>query len=179
MNPKALFRRYLPAPDRFHEHRHLRHLGSALHKPDLWHLNRRSAAGAVAVGLFVGFLPIPFQMLLAALIAILLRVNLPISVVLVWFSNPITIPPLLVFAYEFGAWLLGIPPGQLHIEMSWAWFGSTFLQVWEPLWLGCLILGSLSALTGYISIRILWRLHLIRIWKKRNLARQQRRTKPS
>jgi len=172
MNPKALFRRYLPHPDRFHQHRHLRHLGAVLHRPDLWHLNRRSAAGAVAVGLFVGFLPIPFQMLVAALVAIIVRVNLPIAVVLVWFSNPLTIPPLMVFAYEFGAWLLGIPPGHLHIEMTWNWFGSTFLGIWEPLLLGCIVLGVISALAGYIGVRLLWRLHLVRAWQNRKAGRQ-------
>jgi len=43
--------------------------------PMLWHLNRRSVAGAVALGLFIGWLPIPMQMLIAALLAATLRVD--------------------------------------------------------------------------------------------------------
>jgi len=62
--------------------------------PVLWHLNRRSVAGAVAVGLFVGWLPLPGQMLVAAMLAALVRVHVPLSVVMVWFTNPLTVAPL-------------------------------------------------------------------------------------
>jgi len=35
-------------------------------QPMVWHLNRRSVAGGVAVGLFVSWMPLPMQMLVAA-----------------------------------------------------------------------------------------------------------------
>jgi len=112
-------------------------------------------------------------MLVAAVVAIVLRVNLPIAVVFVWVSNPITMPPLLIFSYELGAWLLGLTPANLHIELTWAWFSSTFEHIWEPLWLGCIVLGAFSALSGYLCVRLLWRLHLIRTWQRRKLQRLQ------
>ncbi|MFW6343056.1 MAG: DUF2062 domain-containing protein, partial [Halothiobacillaceae bacterium] len=80
----------------------MRVFGSRLQDGNLWHLNRRSVSGGVAVGLFSAFVPIPFQMVLAAGLAILLRVNLPLSVVLVWITNPITIVPLLWVANRIG-----------------------------------------------------------------------------
>ena len=43
----------------------------------------------MAVGLFVALMPIPLQMAVAAAIAILVRSNLPISVSLVWLTNPV------------------------------------------------------------------------------------------
>ena len=49
-------------------------------------------------------------MLLAALIAIWLKVNLPLSVALVWVSNPITMGPMFYFAYKLGALLMGEEP---------------------------------------------------------------------
>jgi uncharacterized protein (DUF2062 family) len=58
------------------------------------------------IGLFCAFLPLPFQMVIAASLAVLSRCNVPIAVVLVWVSNPITMTPMLFFSYQLGAWLL-------------------------------------------------------------------------
>jgi len=56
-------------------------------QPMVWHLNRRSVAGGVAVGLFVSWVPVPLQMLFAAVLAAVLRVHVPVSVVMVWFRS--------------------------------------------------------------------------------------------
>jgi uncharacterized protein len=45
------------------------------------------------------YMPPIGQMFMAAAAAIVLRVNLPISVALVWITNPLTIPPMFYFAY--------------------------------------------------------------------------------
>jgi ABC-type glycerol-3-phosphate transport system substrate-binding protein len=64
--PKRLIKRWLPDQDKLKEHKHLRLFGKLLLDASLWHLNRRSAAGAFAVGLFMAWIPLPCQMLLAA-----------------------------------------------------------------------------------------------------------------
>ena len=81
--PRRSIKRFMPDPDSIKKHKSLRFLGSLLHDPNLWHLNRHSVARAMAVGLFAAFIPMPFQMLLAASLAILVRSNMPISVGLV------------------------------------------------------------------------------------------------
>ena len=63
---KHLIKRLIPDHEIVRGHKHLQIFGRLLHDPNLWHLNRRSAAGAFAVGLFMAFAPVPFQMLLAA-----------------------------------------------------------------------------------------------------------------
>jgi len=55
------------------------------------------------------YLPPLGRLLIAAAGAIAFRVNLPISVALVWISNPVTIPPMYYFAYLVGSWILGVP----------------------------------------------------------------------
>ncbi|MGB1541119.1 MAG: DUF2062 domain-containing protein, partial [Cycloclasticus sp.] len=77
----------------------LKVFGPLIHNQNVWHLNRRSFAGAISVGLFIAFIPLPAQMLIAAAAAIALHVNLPVAVATVWVSNPITMPPLFYAAY--------------------------------------------------------------------------------
>jgi len=161
----------MPDKSRLQEHRHLRHLGRVLHNPALWHLNRRSAAGAVSLGLFVAWVPAPLQMLLSALGAVVLRVNLPIAVAMVWVANPVTMPPMFWLANALGARLMGGPGMRLESTPSLAWFAEAFGQIWQPLLLGCAILGALSAVVGYAAARLLWRLHVVRSWEARRRRR--------
>jgi len=167
MGLRGFFKRMLPEHHEFQQHQQLGLLGDILHDPNIFHLNRHSAAGGVAIGLFLAFIPIPGQMLLAALLAIYFRVNLPLAIVFVWISNPLTIPPLLYLSYKTGALILQETPKQLNFEFSLEWFSETFFDIWDALLLGCLTLGGLSALIGYFVIRILWRMAIIRKWEER------------
>ena len=169
--PKRLIKRWLPDQDKLKEHKHLRLFGKLLLDANLWHLNRRSAAGAFAVGLFMAWIPLPCHMLLAAGGAILFRVNLPLSVALVWLSNPFTMPPLFYGAYLVGCQLLGHPAQHIDIQFTWEWLVSVFETLAPPLLLGSLVLALLSALMGYAFIRTFWRINTVRQWQKRKEAR--------
>ena len=107
--PRRFIKRITPDTEKLKAHKHLSIFGELLHNPNLWHMNRRSISGAVAVGIFCAFIPVPFQMVIAAAAAIMFRVNLPISVVTVWLSNPVTMPALFYGCYFLGAMLLGTP----------------------------------------------------------------------
>jgi len=154
------------------DHRNLRFLGQMLHHPHLWHLNRRSVAGAFSVGLFVAFVPVPFQMAIAAILAILFHTNLPISVMLVWVSNPVTIPALFYFAYWIGSRILDVPVRRVNFELSFDWLMTSLHTIWEPFLLGCFILGISCALLGNILMRVLWRMQVIRSWELRKARRK-------
>jgi uncharacterized protein (DUF2062 family) len=156
MDLKALFQRYLPKQQYLREHRHLRFFGSYLSQASLWHLNRRSAARGVALGLFVAFIPLPVHTVLVACLAILFRVNLPISVLAVWVSNPITWAPQIIFSYKAGLWLMGITAAPAF-EPSIEGVAELLSHSWQPFLLGCLVLGIASAALGYMMIQGLWR----------------------
>lgn len=185
--PKRLIRRYLPHPDKIIHHRSLRFMGKRLADPSLWHLNKRSAAGAAFWGLWCAFLPMPLQMLPAAALAILFRVNLPLTIVLVWVSNPLTMIPLIYVAYYVGSLLLDVPmPTASEIGQLVNYFGEWVEGLFsgtspaehgmlarhvEPLLLGTLVTGFLFACTGYVVMRLYWRWHVLSAWKKRQQKR--------
>ncbi|TPW15159.1 MAG: hypothetical protein FD130_1253 [Halothiobacillaceae bacterium] len=172
--PKRLLKRYMPDEKTIRDHKHLQFFGKLLHNPNLWHLNRRSVAGAFSVGLFTAMLPMPFQMIIAAAAAIPLRVNLPISVGLVWLSNPLTMAPLFYASYTTGAWALQTPALPLEMEFTWEWLSSQSSLIWQPFLLGSLIVGALAAVVGNLLIRLLWRFHVM---KNREKRRQRQNSK--
>lgn len=166
--PKKFIKRFSPTPETLKAHPHLRHFGQALHNPNLWHINRRSAAGAVAVGLFCAWMPIPFQMLLAAIVAMIFTVNLPLSVALVWVSNPITMPPLFYGAYRLGAFILQEKVVEFNFQLSFTWLAQILETIAPSLLLGCVIMGSICAIVGYGLLRLCWRVNTTKKWQRRN-----------
>ncbi|HEY8554278.1 MAG TPA: DUF2062 domain-containing protein [Burkholderiales bacterium] len=178
--PRRLIRRYLPDTERLRRHRSLRFLGRRLQEPNLWRLNRTSAARAAAIGLFMAFVPMPFQMVPAALLAVCFGANLPVSAAFVWITNPLTMPPVFYFCYRIGARLTGTPPQPLDFELSLAWLGTELARVWQPFLVGCLVVATAAALLGYYGMRALWRWQVLRQWTRRTEERRRslRRTLP-
>jgi len=171
MGLKNFFKRILPEHHVIREHKNLRVLGEILHDPNIFHITKHSAAGGVALGLFWACIPLPGQMLLAAISAIYFKVNLPLAVFLVWITNPVTIAAYIFIAYKTGAWLLNEPARHINFELSMAWVTGELAEVWMPLLLGCLIYALLSAAAGYVLIRGLWRLTAILKWQERKLKK--------
>jgi len=175
--PKRIIKRFMPDQQTIRNHKHLQFLGTLLHDPNIFHLNRRSVSGAFSVGLFMAFVPVPLQMVLAAIGAIMLRVNLPISVALVWITNPLTIPPIYYFAYKVGTWILQTPARDIQFELSTHWLMGELGVIWQPLLLGCFVSGVSFALLGNLSIRLFWRLYVGRNWLRRRQGRAHKKTK--
>lgn len=175
--PKRLIKRLLPHHEKVRDHKHLRVFGSLMHDPNLWHLNRHSVSGAFAVGLFMAFVPLPFQMVLAAAAAIVFRVNLPLSVALVWITNPITIPPIFFFAYKVGTWVTGenaiLEPFQFSLD--WVLHGG-LSGIWPPLIIGSLVCATVSSILGYSLILWIWRWRAMEKWKARRIRKKTQRT---
>ncbi|NKB37155.1 MAG: DUF2062 domain-containing protein [Gammaproteobacteria bacterium] len=167
MGLRGFFKGLLPEHHEFRQHRQLGKLGSILHDPNIFHLNRHSAAGGIAIGLFLAFMPVPGQTFLAALLAIYFHVNLPLAVMFVFVSNPLTIPPLFYICYRTGAFILQKQPRKLNFELSLDWFSGVIYEIWDALLLGCLLLGTLSAVIGYVTIRLVWRIAIVRKWEER------------
>jgi uncharacterized protein len=169
--PRRFLKRYLPNAALLREHRALRPLGALLHNQDIWHMTRRSISGAAFIGFFVAWLPIPGQMLVAGTAAILFRCNLPLSVALVWVTNPLTMPAMFFSAYKLGAWLLDRRLMVTSSGMTWQWITNELPQIWQPLLLGSVIFGLLSAGTAFVLVRLIWRLHVAQAVRLRRSRR--------
>lgn len=165
--PKKFLRKFLPDPHKITQSKSLRIFGSLLHEPNLWHMNRKSVSMAFLIGLFIMWVPLPSQMILAAGAAILIRCNLPLSIALVWITNPITMPAMFYFAYKLGNLILGLPANDIAFVASFEWIEQQMEIIWQPFLLGCLTLGIVSGTTGFISIRLLWRLHIVQYLKQK------------
>ncbi len=173
--PKNTLKNLMPTPERLREIKSLHLLGDWIYANNLWHINRYSAAMAFFVGLFVAFMPIPGQMVVAAAGAVALRCNLPLSVGLVWITNPFTMPPIYYLAYRLGAMILRHPLLPVQFELSFHWMTHRLTEIWEPFLLGCLLFGLFFGSLGYFMINVLWRVRVMRMWRHRQQRRAQQK----
>lgn len=182
--PRKFFRKYLPDGAAVRANRWIVPFAAWLKHPNLWHLNRDSVAGAVAIGLFSGLVPGPLQMLCALLLAIPLRKNLPVALAVTFYTNPFTIVPLYLLAYGYGAFLIGHDSNQAHIryfEMDWSNFLDSMaalfdwmLALGKPLAVGLPALALTLAIAGYFAVQIAWRAYVILAWRARHRRRRRK-----
>ena len=169
-------RQLLPDHAAIRGNRWVARFGARLQHHNLWHLHRRSVAGGIAVGLFAGLIPgsNPVQFTAGALLAIWLRVNLPLAVLVTLYSNPFTIVPLYLAAYELGQLVLGesgggLPAFDVSGDSAGAWLRAALdwlITVGKPL------LAVMLAAAGYLLVRVAWRCHAVLMWRRRARPRR-------
>ena len=177
-----MLERFLPTRDAITQSRLLRWLGPRIHDPLLWHVNRRSVARGVAMGVFFGLMIPIAQIPAAAIASLLLRGNLWIAAVSTLVSNPLTYGPLYYFAYRLGAGVIGTrTPADLtaddverpmrmidSLAQAWAWITG----IGQPLLLGMLIMAVTGAFIAYWGTQLVWRMRVTAKWRR---LRQERR----
>jgi uncharacterized protein len=182
--PKRFIRKYLPNPEKIANIRGLGFLRHRLQDPNLWHLNRRSASGAVFWGIWCAFLPMPFHSIPAVFAAIFFRLNLPLCLLLVWVNNPLTLIPIVYFSFFVGSTLLQshnpqVAPSFQDIQQIIAdvfhassHVHSLHLSAYiEPILLGMLITGFVLGCIGYLAMNWFWHYRVMQAWKKRQSNR--------
>ncbi len=177
--PRQFFRRitarFAPVTARITGNRFMQTYLPALTDPDLWLLNRRSVARAVAIGLVCGLIPGPLQALAAALCCVGLRGNVALALVTTFYTNPLTIVPLYAVAYEFGRLTMPsvrhvpmTPPPDLTFDLP----GLTSFLHWvaaqgAPLAIGLPLLAATLGVLGFAGVNLAWRWHVVRAWRQR------------
>lgn len=169
-------RRLMPTPEAMAANRWLRWLGPRLLHPRLWHLSRRGVALGAAVGVFFAFITPIAQIPLSAAVSVLLRCNVPVSVVATLVNTPPTFAPVYYGAWKLGGWVLGAStddasrPALLGAAPSaqaapaaapdsrpwWQRWGQTLREVGRPLLVGTVIFAVGFSLLAYGLVNGVW-----------------------
>ncbi|WP_431098834.1 DUF2062 domain-containing protein [Polaromonas aquatica] len=148
----------------------LRPVAHRLLEPQLWRLQHEAVARGVAIGIFWAF-ALPFAQIVAAAIhSVWWRANIPVAAGITFITNPFTVGFWLWLAYQVGGLVLDAPPPIPMTDgagiMAWlASFGG-------PAILGMGIFAVVGSTTGYLLVKLGWR---IRIWFKRRRRQAIRR----
>ncbi len=173
--PRRFFRKFALKRHEFGKQWFLAPFRHLMHDHRLWGVRRKNVVPAVALGAFIAFLPFPGHPVWASLAALALRVNVPIAALTTFISNPLTMGPMYYFAYQLGALLLGVPQKPIAVEMSVDWVTHTFVNIWQPMLLGCLLLGSAAALLAYVTLDLVWRSSLGQYKTRKRAQRRDRK----
>ncbi|WP_027468418.1 DUF2062 domain-containing protein [Deefgea rivuli] len=175
--PRKYLRRCLPDHQSMLKNRFLRRFAHWFEHPNLFHLNRKSVAGGLAVGMIGGLIPGPLQVITSAILCLIFRVNLPVAILGTFYTNPLTIAPIYWLAYQLGVWVTGtngvvstaIPSFSDASLMQWMgamWRWAESLGA--PLLIGLPLLAGLLAVIAYFSVHLGWRLWVYwSLWQRR------------
>jgi uncharacterized protein (DUF2062 family) len=172
MQLKNRLQKYLPTREHLRDTASLKFLGELIYEPNLWHFNRHSVSYATLIGLFCCFLPIPFQMVPCVILVLWVRCNIPLAVGIVWISNPLTMAPMMYFAYRVGAWMMNEPEVVKSFPDAINLLFTQFAVIWQPLILGCLVTGLTFGSLGFALVRLYWRWKVSRNWSMRKLRKR-------
>lgn len=156
--PRKRLKKVLPTHEKIKEQRFLKIFGDFVHKREIWSLSRKKVVAGVFIGIFVAALPMPLQMVLASFLAIIFNANLPLSFVLIFISNPLTMPPLFYLEYQIGKVIFNPKnPIEFDFDSMYDNFGAIALSLWS----GALILGLFCATLCAFAVNTFW-IHTVR-----------------
>ncbi len=118
-------------------------------------INRRTISRGIFIGLFWGFIPMPFQMAGVLAVTALFRFNVPVAIAIVWLSNPITMPPMYYMEYLTGNFLLD-REGIDSVKLSMGWFKEHWDDIIVPLYTGAAFYSIVVSSIIYGIVNLLW-----------------------
>ena len=150
----------LPSRESLENNKYLRFiLKRAGDKPYLWEFSRNGVVKATLFGVFWAMIPMPFQMIPAAIFAIFFRANILIAVACVWISNPFTMLPILYSSYYIGCHLLGINFISDLINTDFKQLLDNWQSLLIPLLVGSVVFAIICAV---IFSAVVWLIYYLR-----------------
>jgi uncharacterized protein (DUF2062 family) len=152
-----------------------------LDRREVFNFNRRPLALGVAIGMFCGLIPGPLQVPATLAVCAWLRGNAIAGALATCYTNPLTIVPLYLLAFQVGQWVLPgtqtLPPLPTMGHGAADWMQG--LLAWAqamgwPLLVGLPLLGGALALLAYGAMQALWLSPAIRrSWRIWQLAQRR------
>ncbi|MCU0957202.1 MAG: DUF2062 domain-containing protein [Hydrogenophaga sp.] len=183
-------RQWMPTKESVAHNRWLRWMGPSLLHPRLWHLSRRGVALGAAIGVFFAFITPIAQIPLSAGASMLLRANVPASVVGTLVNTPPTFAPVYFGAWKVGSWMLGesaraAEAPAILVEVGhpvrttapplasgkpwWERWQQQLARAGKPLMVGALTFSVVFSTLAYFTVSGVWHLR-VRIKRRRRTA---------
>lgn len=155
--PKKIIKKIMPDKN----NKLLKMFGDKI-SPELFTANRKKILLSVFIGVFISFLPIPFQMGIIGFFAILLKVNLPIAVILAWISNPLTMPVIFFAEYKLGSFIINGTPLFEFSNMVNDFSLDKIHHYLMEMFLGAFIFGAFFGILSVLIVSLIWKFYVLK-----------------
>ena len=150
---KKIYNKYAPKEHHLKDTILHKVLGERIFEPALWKPTKNGIMWAFAVGTFVAFMPLwGGQMIIVGLLAVLFRFNIPVSLLMVWITNPFTAFFIFSLEIRLGLAILGKNDGFYKVSTI-----QELLSYIYPLVIGGIITSIAMGILAFVVINILFK----------------------
>lgn len=172
----------MPKREEMAENRWLAPFAGTIRRSELWRFTRRSVPRGIALGIFAAFIIPLGQTLLAVVLSLPSRANLPLAAVTTLVTNPVTLPFWLFVANKVGHFVLKIDAVTMgaaneSVRSGWVQDLAQWAEVAGVTAFGFVVLAIVGAALGYLFAGFIWRFVVAR--KRTRRLRQLKTPQPA
>ncbi len=173
--------RHIPTREQMEHNRWMRPFAGNVLRPELWRFTRRSVPRGAALGLFIGVIIPMAHFVVAAVLAVFVRANVPAALLATFIGNPLTVAGLWWAGYKIGEAMLHADAMTQIAPVATAMQHTQTDQLLQRLTgagedtaLGLLLIAATCACVGYIVTAWVWRWWVVRKRRARLAGSQAR-----
>ncbi len=158
------FKGHVPTREQLEKNRLIKPFSKHVLRSDLWRFNRRSVPRGVALGLFVGVMIPLAHFVVATIVAVFVRANIPAALAATFIGFPAVYVFIVAAAYKLGPWLLRVDQMTGVAPISETMQTTEFdhlLQILTskglPIAFGLFVIATVLSAVGYLATSLGWR----------------------